>query len=272
MRDDARPRVCVWLRIVPAAWMLCALATRLAMAQTSPPHINVVFPAGGQRGQTVEATVTGLDLRAATAVHVSGGGVVGKVVEAQQPAAKPAASKQSKFGRQAKETETVRISIAIAPDAELGVRDLRLITPGGVSNRYRFVVGQLREVAEVEPNSTRAQAQRLESLPVVVNGQVFEADADMYRFTAKAGQTIVCEAHGQRLLPFIADAVPGWLQAELTLYDAEGRELMHVDDFRFQPDPVLIYKVEKDGEYLVEIKDALYRGRGDFVYRLSVGA
>lgn len=266
MRDDSRSRAAVWLLTVAAAWALCALA----MAE--PPHINVVFPAGGQGGQTVQATITGLDLRAATAVHVSGGGVIGKIVEAQQPATKPAATKQSKFGRQAKETETVRVSIAIAPDAELGVRDLRFVTPGGVSNRYRFVVGQLPEVAEVEPNSTRAQAQRLESLPVVVNGQVFEGDADTYRFTAKSGQTIVCEVHGQRLLPFIADAVAGWLQAELTLYDADGRELMHVDDFRFQPDPVLIYKVEKDGDYLIEIKDALYRGRGDFVYRLSIGA
>jgi hypothetical protein len=43
------------------------------------------------------------------------------------------------------------------------------------------------------------------------------------------------------------------------------------DDFRFDPDPVLDYQVPADGEYVLEIRDALYRGRDDFVYRLAVG-
>jgi len=69
----------------------------------------------------------------------------------------------------------------------------------------------------------------------------------------------------------MADAVPGWLDACLTLYDAGGKQLAYCDDFRFKPDPVLIYNVPKDGEYLLEIKDILYRGRGNFVYRLKIG-
>ena len=36
-----------------------------------------------------------------------------------------------------------RISLAVASDAELGERDLRLITPGGISNRVRFIIGAL---------------------------------------------------------------------------------------------------------------------------------
>ena len=104
-----------------------------------------------------------------------------------------------------------------------------------------------------------------------VNGQILPSDRDIFRFTAKAGETIVCEVLARRMLPYIADAVPGWLQACLTLYDADGKELESVDDFRFSPDPVLIYNVPKDGEYLIEVRDIIYRGRADFVYRLSVG-
>jgi hypothetical protein len=73
-------------------------------------------------------------------------------------------------------------------------------------------------------------------------------------------------------VPYIADGVPGWYQPSLTLYDAQGREVAFVDDFRHHPDPVMFYKVEKDGEYLVEVKDVLYRGRDDFVYRLTIAA
>ena len=42
----------------------------------------------------------------------------------------------------------------IAPDAEPGVRDLRLQTRMGLSNPIRFRVGRLPEVKEHEPNDT----------------------------------------------------------------------------------------------------------------------
>ncbi|HUV39625.1 MAG TPA: hypothetical protein VMY39_08410 [Planctomycetota bacterium] len=264
MRDDVRHRFRVALLLA----VVC-LAARASWG-ADVPHINFVFPAGAQQGKTVEVKVTGLDLADATAVHVSGDGVTGKIVALPKPPA-PDPKKRPQSGKQTKETETVTVSVTARPDAKPGVRDLRLVTPGGVSNRYRFVVGQSSELVEVEPNSTREQAQPLDTLPTVVNGQLFGADRDVYRFRAKAGETIVCEVHGRRLLPFIPDAVPGWLQAALTLSDADGRELMYVDDFRQRPDPVLICRIPKDGEYLIEIKDALFRGREDFVYRLSVG-
>ena len=73
------------------------------------------------------------------------------------------------------------------------------------------------------------------------------------------------------MIPYLADAVPGWFQAALTLYDAQGNELAYDDDYRFHPDPVLHYVVPNDGEYTIEIRDSLYRGREDFVYRIAIG-
>jgi len=34
---------------------------------------------------------------------------------------------------------------------------------------------------------------------------------------------------------------------------------------------VLSYEIPKDGDYLIEIKDSIYRGREDFVYRIALG-
>ena len=65
--------------------------------------------------------------------------------------------------------------------------------------------------------------------------------------------------------------MPGWFQATLALYDAPGREVAYDDDYRFHPDPVLHCEIPADGEYVLEIKDAIYRGREDFVYRIAVG-
>jgi hypothetical protein len=236
-----------------AALLFVFLSCARSSAQPPQPLLSHVFPAGGQRGKTIEATVTGANLQGASVVRITGPGVAAKVLQAEKP-------------------DSARIAVTIAPDAELGERDLRVLTAGGVSNRCRFVVGELPEVNEVEPNNEKTQAQQLPALPVLVNGQLLDTDRDYFRFAGKAGQTLVCALQGRPLLPYIPDAVPGWLDACLTLYDSDGRELVTADDYRLGPDPVLFFTVPKDGEYVLEVRDILYRGRPSFVYRLSMGA
>jgi hypothetical protein len=65
--------------------------------------------------------------------------------------------------------------------------------------------------------------------------------------------------------------VPGWFEAMLTIYDSKGKEVASAERYRFRPDPVIHFEVPNDGTYTVEIHDSLYRGREDFVYRLTIG-
>ena len=194
--------------------------------------------------------------------------------------------------------ETVTLQVAIAPGAAPGKRELRVATPQGLSNPLVFCVGQLPEFTEtesitvVQPNPNQpAQVQITQpptdmpiTLPATVNGRIkpglprpatqarfTPGEADRYRFQAHKGQELVIAAAARELIPYLADAVPGWFQAVLTLYDADGNELAYDDDYRFHPDPVLHYAVPEDGEYAIEIRDAIYRGREDFVYRISIG-
>ena len=126
------------------------------------------------------------------------------------------------------------------------------------------------------------------TLPATVNGQIMPGfprlpvgapqgqqftpgDVDRFHFQARQGQQLVIVAAARELIPYLADAVPGWFQATLALFDADGQEVAYDDDYRFHPDPVLHYTVPKDGAYTIEIKDAIYRGREDFVYRIEAG-
>jgi hypothetical protein len=242
--------------LIMAAIALPLLSLSPANAQppvaSSQAFINYVFPRGGQRGKTIAATINGTNLQGANGVRISGTGVKASVVEVVK-------------------TNAVKITVTIDADAELGERDFRLTTPVGLSNRTRFFVGDLPEVNELEPNSEKTQAHRLESLPVLLNGQILEADRDFFRFPAKAGQTLAFAAQARAPMPYMADASPGWFDACLTLYDSNGKQLKFAKDFRFDPDPLMIFPVEKDGEYLIEIHDILYRGRPDFIYRLAIG-
>ncbi len=166
------------------------------------------------------------------------------------------------------------IRITIEPDAAPGTRELRLVSPNGMSNALYFRVGTLPEFNEQEPNDPEnfpsSPNDKPLQLPVVINGQILPGDVDHFRFEAKKGQKLVLNCHARELIPYIADAVPGWFQATLTLYDADGEELAFTDDFRFDPDPVLFFEVPETGVYDIKVQDAIFRGREDFVYRLSV--
>jgi len=171
--------------------------------------------------------------------------------------------------------EMVLIEVTIDPDAEPGDRELRLETRVGLTNPMVFQVGQLPEVCELEPNDPGTYPNLPKAppvgLPVVLNGQIMPGDVDRFRFRARQGQGLVMQVHARRLVPYLADAVPGWFQATLTIYDARGGELAFADDYRFDPDPVLFYEIPATGVYELEIRDSIHRGREDFVYRVAVG-
>lgn len=181
----------------------------------------------------------------------------------------PVQARRKQFNPQL--AEQLQIEITIPPHAKPGLHELRLVTTNGISNYLMFQIGTLREAAETEPNDTPPKACAAGALPAVLNGQVMPGDTDCFRFTASQGQTLVFRARARALVPYLADAVPGWFQAVLTLYDASGREVACCDDFYFDPDPVLIYEVPADGDYILSINDSIFRGREDFVYRIEAG-
>jgi len=181
----------------------------------------------------------------------------------------------------------VFVEVTIAPDAAPGARELRVATPRGVSNPLVFHVGQLAEYARKPMVSATIQTLGKEEfalrkrplgeaeanvvVPCALNGQIASGEVNRYRFEARKGQRLVVSVTARQLIPFIADAVPGWFQPVLALYDANGREVAYDDDYRFRPDPLLYYEVPATGQYVLCIFDALYRGREDFVYRITLG-
>jgi hypothetical protein len=186
-------------------------------------------------------------------------------------------------------SELVTLEVTIAPGAEPGERRLRLSTPLGLTTPLLFVVGQLPEFREKDVKTTKADMETAITLPAVVNGRLIPGeldrarlpargaapflagDVDRYRFHAHEGDQLVAIVSARELMPYLADAVPGWIQPTLTLLDAEGHEVAYADDYRFHPDPVLHAEIPAEGDYVLEIKDAIYRGREDFVYRIAIG-
>ena len=108
-------------------------------------------------------------------------------------------------------------------------------------------------------------------LPCTLNGQIASGSVDRFRFPARRGQRLVISVKARELVPYMADAVPGWFQPVIALCNAQGKEVGYNDDYRFKPDPVLLCEIPADGEYILAIYDAIFRGREDFVYRITLG-
>ena len=177
--------------------------------------------------------------------------------------------------RNAQLGERVEMEVTIDAGAAPGLRELRLAGRSGLSNPVFFQVGTLAEAREQEPNDPGGKItlpdQPALMPPVTLNGQIMPGDVDRFHFQGKQDQHLVIEVSARRLIPYLADAVPGWFQAVAAVYDPSGRELAYADDYRFDPDPVLFCTLPEDGLYTLEIRDAIYRGREDFVYRVSLG-
>ena len=184
-------------------------------------------------------------------------------------------------------TEIIFAEVTIEPNAKPGRREIRIITKLGISNAMSFYVGQVPEVARKAMKTARKpvlgkeqQAQRKRpaseeemhiTTPCTMNGQIAAGEVNRYRFQASKGQRLLISARARQLVPYVADGVPGWFQAVLRIHDAKGKELAYNDDFRFRPDPTLYFEVPADGDYVVSINDAIFRGRESFVYRITIG-
>ena len=261
------------LKPTPPTAPTMAPATAPAMAPTMAPATAPAMAPATMAGMEADKAVaaTGVDEATQSLIDHIGRHVLEAV---QSPAC-------------ASISNLVLIEVTIAPDASPGPRELRLVTARGVSNPLQFHVGQLPEssrkpmiAASLQVLGKEAAALRKRppdeaevriTLPCTVNGQMASGELNSYRFHAGKGQRLVIATQARQLIPYLADAVPGWFQPVLALYDSDGKELAYADDYRFHPDPVLLYQVPADGEYVFAIRDGLYRGREDFVYRISAG-
>ncbi len=241
-------------RITVACWLLCFAFFQCiaARAQLPATRMDGLFPASGTVGQTVDLTVFGTDLDDVAQLHFSHPGITAK-----QKMAEPTVFDE---GPQPIENQ---FSVTTAADVPPGNYTVRCQGKYGLSGPRTFVVDTLNAVNEAEPNNEKEKATELTQLPIVANGQLNGgADVDWYRFSATAGQRWVIQASAAR--------IDSPASVVLTVFAPDGRVLGESRRVGIN-DPTLDMKIPSDGTYLVRVRDLLYAGGNDYVYRLTMG-
>lgn len=260
----SRERVSSYFLCLPIKRCLLSLSIFLltisvAYAQVVPA-LSTVSPQGAQQGQNIEITLTGKNLNIATAVWFSGKGITAEIKQGTQQAA-VLFNGAGVSGRVPTDAQ-LATSFTIAPDAPLGIQQIRIVTPYGVSNALNFVVGNLPEITEDETTEKAEMSNWLE-LPITVNGEIASIDdEDRFSFNLKKNARLICEVTAQRL------GSP--LDSYLVLRDAKGAEVANSGQGNGL-DSLLDYTAMEAGKYTLHIRDIRYKGGNGFRYRLSIG-
>ena len=167
--------------------LLCLIIPIHSMQAQAIPQLTSVTPIAGQRGTTIKVTLQGQNLDQVTAILFSGSGISAEIKNADaQPIVR--FNGQGISGKISTD-DRLTAQVKIDPSTPVGSQNLRLVATNGVSNPQRFIVSELPEIAETEPNSTKDQANTL-TLPTVVNGTITSADdLDLFQFSVKKNQT-----------------------------------------------------------------------------------
>jgi len=248
----------------------------LANAQRVPsgmpsPRLWQVSPAGGKAGTTVEVIVAGRHLEDPQKLVFSNPAIKAEFVPAPKPEIDPK-TKQPKPVQGALPADHFKFKVTIPADAPLGNLDVRLENKWGVSNARTFVVGDLTEVAEKEPNNDVDQAQKVE-LNTTINGTIASAtDVDYYSFTAKKGQRIV--------LIVRTASIDSRCTPAIEVYDSKDRQQASNRNYQGD-DAVTDFTAPDDGDYTVrvyqfthtlrtQIVGGMPAGSSDHYYRMTI--
>jgi hypothetical protein len=231
-------------------WALCGLVFLMALGvlQAAVPVLDHVFPAAIQIGTTQLVTLVGKFDPWPTRLDLDIPGV------SWEPT-----------------TNSGVIRVRVAPEAPAGPRVIRAFSPEGVSEPRFLILSQRPQQAEVEPNDAVPSAQVLTKLPAQVNGRLEKnGDVDSYSVDLRAGQTLVARLEAYTL--------QSPLDPVLKLLDARGVQVAWNHDEVRSLDPILAWRVETSGTYVLQVfgfaypadSDLRFSGSPKGVYRLHV--
>ena len=230
-------------------FLLCVLCVVVVPpVSAAGPSVTYLFPAGAQRGTTIEVTAGGAFERWPIHVRSSNSGITAKTGK-----------------------DKGKLIVTVAADVRLGRHWLWLYDQQGASVAQPFLVGTLPEIREQEPNNDAKAPQKIPFAAVTINGRLEKpGDVDCYTVSLQKGQTLIAAFEGWANLRSPMDAV-------VQVLSADGFVLDQNNDFHGL-DPFVAFRVPKDGVYVVRtfafpaVPDSSIRFAGgeSYVYRLTL--
>jgi hypothetical protein len=170
-------------------------------------------------------------------------------------------------GKSAIATDLLHIEIAIKASASPGRRELRLLTPNGVTNGIPITIAAEAVIEETEVRDP------IRAFPLVIAGKISKrGEVDTFWLEAAAGQTLTFQAasgHSSLDLSFrIFESAPSWFDPN------HMEQIAYNDEPLFFPglstDAQIVHTFRKGGRYCVKAQSSSGQGSADAVYELRI--
>lgn len=236
-----------------------ALVTSDARAQSGSqlpnPRLLTATPCGARAGSVVTVTVGGTDLEDPESLQFSHAGIRATPIIPPKPKAEPKKPPPPP-------TPVTQFQVQVNAQTPPGLYEVRLANRWGISNPRTFVVGDLGELPEKEPNDDVDKAQRV-PLNTTVTGTIGSpTDVDYFVFSGKKGQRVLVVCLGQ--------SIDSRLVPEIRVYDTQHHEIA-IERGGHGTDTVADLVLPSDGDYHVRLCSYTYsEGSPEHFYRLSI--
>lgn len=233
-----------------------------AIAQQQAPAIGYMYPSGGQAGTTLDVVLGGYDWTPDIELFVHDSeirleltGSAGPVIVPEPPYWFEKKARRPPFLMPRERPARLTIPRGTKP----GVYRWQAANANGATATGRFIVSELSEVRE---EADRAEPQSVNSLPVVVSGQIRKIEeVDRYRFTT--------HRDGPISISLVAAAIGSPLTAAVEVRDDSGELVAEAADTDGN-DLFFTFAAKAAQAYVASIYDVDFRGNRSFVYRMTI--
>lgn len=232
---------------VLAAFGLSALVLSGGILNAASPDFSTSIPRGGKAGSEVKVTIMGNRLSDAEEILFHQPGMSFKDLKVV-------------------DDKKVEVTLVIAPDCRLGEHHFRVRCRSGISFARNFWVSQFPNHDEVEPNDDFAAPQKI-PMNVTIEAEAKPEETDYYQISVKKGERISVEVEGLRI-----NNIPQNIAIDpyVSILNKDRFEIASADGSALlKQESVLSILAPEDGDYIVEVRDSAYQGRGR--YRAHIG-
>ncbi|PTL45480.1 hypothetical protein C5Y97_07300 [Blastopirellula marina] len=199
------------------------------------PAIQNVAPRGLQIGGVTRVTISGTDLAAEPQLILPAGGTATLVGDA-----KP---------------NKLEFDVTLPADVAPGLFPLRVANDAGISAAVTIGVDDLPQAAMTD---------KIEQLPIALTGNLTGAQLIKTTLTGKQGERLVVDVEAKRL--------GSNLRPVVRLLDDRGAQIAFSPQHEsISGDARLEFTLPYDGEYVIQLQDALYKGANPGFFRMKVG-
>jgi len=209
----------------------CAFSQALGQLPTA--RMTAVFPLGCQIGEETEVQVHGADLEGAAELVFSHPGITAELTNAAER----------------------KFKVGVAANVPTGVYEVRFVGALGLSNSRLFAVSTLDESRSPSGNTSMKTAATLGD-DSVVNGVCEVRLSSWFHVEAKKGQRL--------LLRISAKSLDSRMSPVMLLRSGVGERLA-----RTNADGLIDFTAPVNGNYLIQVHDAVFRGGTELFFRLE---